>query len=699
MNQSARSCLQILKYYFNKILFLCSLLLAAQFAFGQGIESIMAPGKLSKAHAKWEQDCAQCHIRFDRPGQSRRCLDCHKETKADVDSHMGYHGKMKTQACNVCHTEHKGPDGRLVVLDKNQFDHRITDFQLGGKHQKVECEKCHLVGKKYREAPGDCLSCHKKDDVHKGSLGTKCADCHTDANWKDTKFDHDKTRFPLTGKHVDTKCGDCHQNAVYKDTPRNCFGCHRKDDEQKGHKGQYGEKCETCHGTKAWKPSNFNHDVDTKYALRGKHKTTKCTDCHSGNLYRVKTPQDCYSCHSKDDKHKETLGKECGNCHTEKSWKEPAKFDHSKTAFPLLGKHMQTECKACHEGTIFKVENKECIACHKKDDKHANTLGPQCADCHTERDWKATRFDHDKTKFKLREKHATPNVKCDACHKDVQNMRNTPTDCLSCHRKDDKHEGTLGITCEDCHSDVGWKITTGRFDHSKTKFALRNAHADKRVKCSDCHINNKSYRDTPRDCYSCHKKDDKHEGQEGVKCESCHTDVNWKVERFDHNRARFVLTGKHIITSCKSCHETLRYKDARSECVACHLKEDKHKRTLGTKCESCHNARAWPIWDFDHDVRTKYRLDGEHRKVSCLSCHKDPAPSGKAIAPVSSNCYACHRSNDPHEGKFGNRCDQCHVTQSWKKIKGQSNTSMLHFQQWLLALSNGFGRGAAGLFW
>ena len=24
----------------------------------------------------------------------------------------------------------------------------------------------------------ECNACHKKDDVHKGGLGVKCADCH-----------------------------------------------------------------------------------------------------------------------------------------------------------------------------------------------------------------------------------------------------------------------------------------------------------------------------------------------------------------------------------------------------------------------------------------------------------------------------------------------------------------------------------------
>jgi hypothetical protein len=424
-----------------------------------------------------------------------------------------------------------------------------------------------------------------------------CADCHTTASWKEAKFDHSKTKFALTGKHVDTKCVDCHRNNVYKDTPLTCFGCHKKNDEDKGHKGLYGQKCESCHRTTEWKSSLFNHDKDTKYALNAKHKTVKCVSCHTVNPYVVKTSQECYACHAKDDKHKDSLGRNCASCHTEKSWKEIARFNHDKTAFALSGKHIKTECKLCHEGLMYKQASKECFACHKKDDKHVATLGQKCGDCHTASDWKAPLFKHDSTKFQLRNAHANVKVKCLACHKDV-----------------------------------------------------------------------KSYRDTSMLCVSCHKKDDKHEGQSGTKCETCHSDKNWKVERFDHNRARFALTGRHPLVECKKCHLTVKFRDAKPECISCHLKDDKHKAAFGALCETCHNARAWPLWNFDHDTRTHYRLTGLHLKVACASCHIKPAPVGKLAAVLTSNCNSCHRGNDPHDGKFGPRCELCHVTQTWKLI-------------------------------
>jgi len=572
-------------------------------AQADNIESILSPGPLIQGHAKWQDDCKQCHVKFDREAQSGLCSDCHKPVGADVKNKTGFHGRQEPQACRNCHTDHKGRAAKVVDFDPKKFDHAQTDYTLKGKHQPVECVKCHVQGKKYREAPSQCIACHKKDDTHKGSLGDKCLDCHTEASWKEARFDHSKTRFALEGKHVQAKCADCHKTPQYKETPRQCLGCHKKDDDSaKGHKGQYGEKCESCHNAQAWKPSTFNHDSATKYALRGKHRTATCVSCHTGHLYRVKLAQDCNSCHVKDDKHKGTLGKDCQSCHNERSWKEESKFDHDKSRFPLMGKHRTTQCKECHASPLFKEAPMECVACHKKDDKHNKTLGEQCAACHGETDWKTTtgRFNHDKTRFVLRNAHAAPKVKCVACHKDLQSFRNTAMECLACHKKDDKHEGQLG-----------------------------------------------------------------------AKCESCHTDRNWRIERFDHRLSVFPLTGRHLTATCKSCHLTPRYKDAAKDCYSCHKKEDKHRLTLGTRCDSCHNARAWALWDFDHGKRAKYVLDGAHRKVRCDACHTQQAPVGKDAAPIAGTCVSCHRRADVHDGQFGVRCEQCHVTENWKKLQSR----------------------------
>ena len=149
-------------------------------ALADSIESILAPGSLIQGHIEQENDCKHCHVKFDRKAQSGLCMDCHKPVGADVRAKTGFHGKLKPQACNSCHTDHKGRDADVVHLDQKKFDHSQTDYLLKGKHQPLECVKCHVDGKKFREAPSQCVACHKKDDTHKGSLARHGADQRPD---------------------------------------------------------------------------------------------------------------------------------------------------------------------------------------------------------------------------------------------------------------------------------------------------------------------------------------------------------------------------------------------------------------------------------------------------------------------------------------------------------------------------------------
>ena len=180
------------------------------------------PGKVTQAHVKQEQDCASCHDRTNARTQSSLCLDCHKETAADVRDHRGYHGRMPNAGageCRACHTEHKGRDADIVQLSRAQFDHRLTDFALEGAHSALACASCHKKGETWRKAPAACIGCHKADDVHRGQFIRSCAECHSSMTWTGGRFDHDKTEFKLTGAHAAVSspprcCGLCCQLPV-----------------------------------------------------------------------------------------------------------------------------------------------------------------------------------------------------------------------------------------------------------------------------------------------------------------------------------------------------------------------------------------------------------------------------------------------------------------------------------------------------
>src|SRR5690348_14723836 len=68
-------------------------------AWGQTLESVLSPGPLAKAHAKWENNCRACHVPFERQAQDRLCADCHKDIGRDLAQHAGFHGRLAAQAC------------------------------------------------------------------------------------------------------------------------------------------------------------------------------------------------------------------------------------------------------------------------------------------------------------------------------------------------------------------------------------------------------------------------------------------------------------------------------------------------------------------------------------------------------------------------------------------------------------------------
>ena len=235
------------------------------------IETLVMPGEVIEGHAELEAECSNCHKAFDRARQRALCLDCHEEVGGDVSASAGFHGLFddaKQDECSSCHTEHVGRNADIVILNEATFDHQFTDFELVSSHLDAPCEDCHEPDTLRRDAPGECIDCHREDEVHKETLGADCASCHQPSEWKDTTFDHDTTDYPLLGKHQETACLDCHEDSTYQNAPTTCFGCHAEDD---SHDGRSGDQCENCHNPSNWHDSSFDHTRDTDFLLEGQH--------------------------------------------------------------------------------------------------------------------------------------------------------------------------------------------------------------------------------------------------------------------------------------------------------------------------------------------------------------------------------------------------------------------------------------------
>lgn len=504
------------------------MLMAAFTAQAAKIETLIMPGEVIAGHAKVEAECASCHERLRKTTQDQLCLDCHKEVRKDLEAKQGFHGRtpdLAGQECKSCHTDHKGRDADILKLNRDTFDHRLTDFALKGAHGSLSCASCHAQDKPFRAAPSICFDCHREDDPHKQRLGKQCADCHAEKTWKETKFDHAKTDFALKGKHREVMCSACHPNQRYENTPADCNACHALNDV---HAGRNGVKCADCHDEQRWDKARFDHGKDTDFPLRGRHAKIDCEACHSGGMRDKKLATDCLACHRADDAHHGRNGTRCESCHSEQTWTD-SRFDHDrKTDFPLRGKHKEVLCNTCHRGKLTDTLETGCIGCHRADDVHRGKQGEDCARCHRESGWgDQVVFDHDLTRFPLIGLHAT--APCEECHASAT-FQDVATRCKDCHGQDDVHKQTLGDACARCHNPNGW--TFWEFDHDKaTDFHLEGAHGG--LVCAACHrdpVQGHEF-DQSQLCVACHAADDKHRGRFGRQCERCHDQESFENVR------------------------------------------------------------------------------------------------------------------------------------------------------------------------
>jgi Cytochrome c3 len=511
----------------------------------------ISPGKLTSAHAKLEglSNCTACH-ELGNKVTSGKCLECHKEMKSLIDANKGYHVStdVKGKDCFACHSDHHGRNFQIIRFDTIKFNHQLAGYELKGKHAKISCSACHksefvkvkksqkTSGRSYLGLDTKCVSCHV--DYHQKTLSTNdCASCHGHDSFKPApNFKHQSTKYPLIGKHADV----------------DCIKCHLKEKKE-------GKDFQKFSGI----------------------AFSKCTDCHK-------------------DIHENKFGQDCRKCHSENSFHQIASvssntFDHSKTDYPLIGKHLNVECKKCHKTGSYTTPMKfaRCVDCHTdyhKGQFTRNAFTPDCKECHNVKGFPGSSFNferHNLTSFKLEGAHAaTPCLSCHKKEKDwiFSDMKKRCVDCHeNIHKNHIKEKFIPEEKCENCHTVINW--TRIAFDHKQTNFELKGKHEERT--CRECHfikgadnVTVQKFAELSGDCEDCHT--DVHQKQfitNGKnECTLCHGFGNWKAEKFDHNKTRFKLDGGHQKVECKKCHKLnnstsvpfIQYKNTEMLCKSCH---------------------------------------------------------------------------------------------------------------------------------
>lgn len=510
--------------------------------------SQISPGDLSSPHAYLEgvENCTKCHD-AGKNVSNTKCLDCHKEITIKQKRNEGYHAskEVRTKNCYACHNEHHGRKFDINRFDTLNFKHELTGFKLQGQHAKVSCSDCHhtkfIKNPKLKKNPDTflglekkCTSCHP--DFHQSKLGSDCATCHGFNSFENPKsYDHSKTRFPLKGKHKTVSCDECHRTInkgkvkvqnFEKMKFANCNDCHRDP-----HQNKFGQDCKSCHEETSFKvvrnKGNFNHNL-TDFPLEGNHVSLDCKQCHkSGDMTKALAHASCSDCHK--DYHegqftKNNIKSDCKECHTTSGFEVGTYTleQHNKSDFPLNAAHQATACVDCHlKGDKWNFRNigEKCVDCHTNEHKgyisEKYMPDDDCSQCHNEDNWKQVKFDHNKTQFKLDNKHA--DTSCSQCHypldnsgKKNQRFHGMTTECVSCH--EDHHVGQFAsengkTDCLLCHTTLNWN--PDKFDHNTTRFKLDGHHA--KVDCDKCHKETSN----EKGVFIAHRFDD-------ISCASCH---------------------------------------------------------------------------------------------------------------------------------------------------------------------------------
>ena len=513
----------------------------------------------------------------------------------------------------------------LTMLSFFNMTAQISPGELAYPHSHLEglsnCTQCHILGNKVTGEK--CLACHteikERITLQKGYhassdvKGKECILCHSDHHGKNfqlirfdaTKFDHNLTGFALSVPHAKKQCADCH---------------------------------------------------NVKFIADQKIKNKKYTYLGTGT--------ECLGCH--EDYHRKTLPSDCLSCHSPDAFKPASKFSHNDTKFKLEGKHASVDCSKCHkvETTAgkkfqdFRLAQFNCSNCHK--DPHQNKFGQNCSQCHNEESFEVVRgvkgFDHNKTDYKLEDKHLV--VNCKACHKtkftDPLKFK-LCTDCHTDYHKNQFAKNGVPPDCSKCHSVKGFTLFSYTLEqHNQGNFPLQGAHSA--IPCTDCHKKQPlwSFRGIGLNCKDCHK--DIHQGKIASKyypdanCIICHNVSKWNNVNFDHSKTDFALTGAHAKKDCRDCHiikastgnTSQKFSGLPKTCSNCH--NDNHNKQFEkngiTNCTECHDTENWKASRFDHN-NTAFKLDGKHINVPCAKCHKPQQEGSSLYVKYKLKVYTC----------------------------------------------------------
>ena len=437
--------LKLAKFWLSLLLPLLALVWIGWRGFS-GDHRVYSSGRMSKAHAVFEKECATCHAQkdgaFSAKAADNSCLDCHDgpihhagqaPTPACVTCHTEHHGRMNiaavsNQACAECHAELKASGNSA------RFASHIRSFEDGhpqfaalqeGSRDSGTIKLNHAIHMKLiRRGPNgpnvqlECGSCHR------------AASADADLTYADPKYWAATVRYKdsdeVLSLHSETLRTPRAVTGRELMTPvkfaNACAGCHLLTFDKRFDDGVPHDKPEVIRAflVKAFRGYIAAHPTEVRVLrdpsrdLTGRPLPPAVRTLAPAQWVAERTAEaedllwrkTCKQCHTltpfartshrkielsvtqeRDTGKLSGIPSELPNiapANSTRRWMPHARFDH--------GAHDGFSCVSCHAKTLTSTEASDvlipgiatCRTCHAPGPEHAES---RCFECHTYHDW------------------------------------------------------------------------------------------------------------------------------------------------------------------------------------------------------------------------------------------------------------------------------------------------------------------------
>lgn len=222
-------------------------------------------------------------------------------------------------------------------------------------------------------------------------------------------------------------------------------------------------------------------------------------------------------------------------------------------------------------------------------------------------------------------------------------------DCKACHTAP-WESAVMADRCAVCHTDIAAQMRDvasmhGTLLHNNPQLGCRHCHPEHRG--ADAQLTAMDDADFPHEVVGFSLKG--HQlmaAREPFNCHDCHTE---DISTFDRN-------------TCDACHRQLDL-----------VFMTAHTLSFGNACLDCHDGVERFDENFDHNVFS-FQIKGKHVGLACAECHFNARGLGDFQVTLQ-DCYSCHHQDDPHEGRFGVGCVDCHTEDGWTPATFDHNRS------------------------